>query len=49
MRQNMNLEHVVLAKLVATIAQHALKQFQRKWEPVSCPELRQNKELERFG
>jgi hypothetical protein len=26
-----------------------LEQFQRNWEPVSRPELRQNKELERFG
>ena len=26
----------------------ALEQFQRKWEPVSRPELRQNKKIERF-
>jgi|GEM_PF-3047081 len=29
-------------------AQHALEQFQRKWEPVSRQELRQNKKIERF-
>jgi len=28
--------------------ENALEHFQRKWEPVSRPELRKNKEIERY-
>jgi len=33
---------------MAVFTNGKLEQFQRKWEPVSRPELRQNKERERF-
>jgi hypothetical protein len=46
--KNARAEQAVIAKGVA-LKQSSLEQFLRKWEPVSRPEFRQNKELERFG
>jgi len=44
MRKNKKIEH----GFDSIKTKRDLEQFQRKWEPVSRPELRQNKEIERF-